>query len=459
VVTTPARPTPRGKAPEPNHSRRDTSHRPAGATGSTAARPARQAPARTARVTPAGARNGSTAAPGHPGARRSGLRRFFAEFWPRIEGSNRPSNGSSYYLILGTTLALTCIGLMMVLSSSAVESISQGVPPYDLFVRESVFGAVGVVLMLILSRFSVRRLKRLAWPAIMLSIVLLALVFSPIGKAVNGNRNWIEIGGLSAQPSEAAKLALALWMATVLARKGPLVRQVQHSIIPVLFPMTLVVAGLVALGHDLGTTVVILCIVAAGLYFAGAPGKLFIGFTLLGAIGAIGMALTSGNRMSRLSGWLGNCDDGNDLCFQSQNGIYALASGGWWGVGLGQGRQKWNWIPEAHNDFIFAIIGEEFGLLGSLVVVLLYGVLAVAIFRVIVRHNDPFIRIVCGCIMTWIIGQAFVNIAMVTGLLPVIGVPLPLISYGGTALTLVLMGVGVVLSFARTSPISEKASA
>jgi cell division protein FtsW len=383
------------------------------------------------------------------------MRAFFREFWPRIEGSNRPSSGSSYYMILGTTLALTCIGLMMVLSSSAVESISQGADPYQLFLREGGFGAFGVVLMFVLSRTSIKWLKKLAWPALGLSLVLLALVFSPLGKEVGGNRNWIYIGDFSAQPSEAAKLALAVWMAAVLSRKGPLIRQWKQAAVPVV-PVALLAVGLVLAGHDLGTSVIIMSIVAAALYFAGAPARIFLSAGILGAIAAVVLALSSGNRMSRISGWLGNCSDGNDLCYQAKNGLYALASGGWWGVGLGQSRQKWNWIPEAHNDFIFAIIGEELGLLGTLIVVLLYGILAVAIFRVIVRHKDPFIRIVCGCIMTWVIGQAFVNIAMVTGLLPVIGVPLPLISYGGTALTLVLAAIGVVLSFARTYPESDK---
>ena len=360
-------------------------------------------------------------------------------------------------MILGTTLALTCIGLMMVLSSSAVESISQGADPYQLFLRESGFGAFGVVLMFVLSRTSIKWLKKLAWPALGLSLVLLALVFSPLGKEVGGNRNWIFIGDFSAQPSEAAKLALALWMASVLSRKGPLIRDWKQAAVPVV-PVAGVAVLLVLAGHDLGTSVIIMGIVAAGLYLAGAQARIFVSAGILGAVLAVVMALSSANRLSRLSGWLGNCSDGNDLCYQAQNGLYALASGGWWGVGLGQSRQKWNWIPEAHNDFIFAIIGEELGLLGTLIVVLLYGILAVAIFRVIVRHQDPFVRVVCGCIMTWVIGQAFVNIAMVTGLLPVIGVPLPLISYGGTALTLVLAAIGVVLSFARTYPESSKAA-
>lgn len=423
MVTTPARPAPRGSTTPSPHPRpgAEKAEKPAAGTGSR-------------------------------------IRRFFREFWPRVEGSNRPSNGSSYYMILGATLALTCIGLMMVLSSSAVESISQGADPYQLFLRESMFGGIGLIFMFALSRTSIRGLKKLAWPALFLSLILLGLVFTPLGESVGGNRNWLRIGDFSAQPSEAAKLALAVWMAAVLSRKGSLILQSKHALIPVVLPGAALVVLLVMAGHDLGTSVIIMCIVAAGLYFAGARARIFVSAGVLGAVGAILAAMASHNRTSRISGWLGNCDDGNDLCYQAKNGLYALASGGWWGVGLGQSRQKWNWIPEAHNDFIFAIIGEELGLLGTLIVVLLYGILAVAIFRVIVRHQDPFIRIVCGCIMTWVIGQAFVNIAMVTGLLPVIGVPLPLISYGGTALTLVLAAVGVVLSFARSYPESDKAS-
>ncbi|WP_427017171.1 putative lipid II flippase FtsW [Pseudarthrobacter sp. P1] len=382
------------------------------------------------------------------------LRGFFAGFWSRLDGSTRPSSGSGYYLIVGTTLALTAIGLMTVLSASAAESISQNKDPYDLFLKESMFAALGLVAMFALSRASKAFLKKMAYPAVILSIVLLGLVFTPIGKEVGGNRNWIVVGQFSAQPSEAAKLALSLWIAAVLSRKGDLVQNWKHASIPVV-PVAALAIVLVLAGKDLGTSVIIMCVAGAGLYLGGARAKLFLPAIAVGLAGALVLALTSGNRITRLSGWLGNCDSGNDICFQAQNGIYALASGGWWGVGLGQSRQKWSWIPEAHNDFIFAIIGEEFGLLGTLLIVLLYTALALAIFRVIVRHNDPFVRIVCGCIMTWIIGQALVNIAMVTGLLPVIGVPLPFISYGGSSLLLVLCAIGVVLSFARTPTESE----
>ncbi|WP_051388761.1 putative lipid II flippase FtsW [Arthrobacter sp. 35W] len=426
-----------------------------------AAKPA--APAKTAKPavpakTAAPAGRGKAGVPGKAaGSTRPPrmLGRVFNNFWPRLDGSSRPSNGSSYYLIVGATLALTCIGLMTVLSASAAESISQDEDPYGLFLKEGMFAVIGLVAMFLLSRASVTFLKKIAYPAIFLAIALLALVFTPIGKEVGGNRNWIEIGSFSAQPSEAAKLALAVWMAAVLSRKGELVKDWKHALVPVVFPVALAILGLVLGGKDLGTAVIIASIVGAGLYFGGVRLRLFVPAILVAGVGALVFAATSGNRTSRLSGWLGNCDTGNDICYQAKNGIYALASGGWFGVGVGQSRQKWSWIPEAHNDFIFAIIGEEFGLMGTLLIVLLYGVLAFAIFRVIVRHNDTFVRIVCGCIMTWIIGQAFVNIAMVTGLLPVIGVPLPFISYGGSSLLLVLAAIGVVLSFARSYPESD----
>ncbi len=377
----------------------------------------------------------------------------FPRMWTFLDGSDRQTSGSSYYMIVGATLALTAIGLMMVLSASAVESIASGISPYALLIKQAIYAGVGLVMMFVLSRFSIRGLKRLAWPALGLGFVLLLLVFSPLGISVGGNRNWIGVGQFTAQPSEAAKLALALWMATVLARKTKLIHRWQHVVIPVV-PIAVLAIGLVILGKDLGTAVILMLIVAAALFFAGAPARMFViaSITALGA--AFLLTVTSAHRMERVANWLrGVCPVGEAGCYQSTNGLYALASGGWTGVGLGQGQQKWSWIPEAHNDFIFAIIGEELGLVGTLVVVALFGILAVAIVRVVMRHDDPFVRILSGSIMVWIIGQAFVNIGMVTGLLPVIGVPLPFISYGGSALVFSLAGIGVILAFARKSPV------
>ncbi|MEU3846073.1 putative lipid II flippase FtsW [Micrococcus terreus] len=368
--------------------------------------------------------------------------------WAWIEGS--AASSTSYFLVLGCTLALTVIGLVMVLSSSSVENIGTRAGSYDLFIKQGIFACGGIALMFLISRFRPHQLKALAWPALGLAIILLLLVFTPLGKEVGGNRNWIEIGGQTAQPSEAAKLALCLWSAAVLERKARLVGKLQHSLVPVVFPGGAVVVALILLGRDLGTSLVIMLILAVALFLAGTRLTYFAIAGGVAVVGVVILALASGNRNTRILAWLGqNCDAPSDPCYQSDHGMYALASGGWWGVGLGQSRQKWSYIPEAENDFIFTILGEELGLLGALLVLALFAGLAVGMFRVARRADSLFVRICTGTIMAWIIGQAFVNIAMVTGLLPVIGIPLPFISYGGSALTLVLLAMGVVLSFAR----------
>lgn len=393
----------------------------------------------------------------YPEEHPSWLRRL----WNRT-GAIAGSPTAPYYWIIAATVALTGIGLMAVLSASSAESISEGQDPYSLFIKESMFAISGFVIMLALSMLPPSFFKKSAWLILGFSILLLMLVvFTPLGKTVQGNRNWLNLGDtFTFQPSEAAKLALAIWIGMVLARKGPLVRDWKHTLIPVV-PAAIIVVGLVLLGHDLGTAVIVMAVVGAGIFFGGGSKRVLFGAIVLGGAAAGVLATMSGNRTSRLDGWLGNCDNGLGLCDQAQNGIFALASGRFFGVGLGQSRQKWSWIPEAHNDFIFAILGEELGLLGTLVIIALYAVLAFSIFRVVIRRNDTFARVVGGSILAWIIGQAFVNIAMVVGLLPVIGVPLPLISYGGSSLMVTLAAIGVVLSFARTqkSDVAEPNSA
>lgn len=368
-------------------------------------------------------------------------------FWTRVEGS--PTSSTSYFLILGCTLALTVVGLVMVLSSSSVENINTS-GSYGLFLRQAVFAVLGLTGMFIVSRLKPHQLRALAWPALGIAVLLLLLVFTFLGKEVGGNRNWIEIGSFTAQPSEAAKLALCLWAAAVLERKARLVGKLQHTLVPVIFPVGMIVVGLVLLGRDLGTALVLMLLLVVALFLAGTQLKYFVIAGVGGLVAAVVLAFASGNRSSRIQAWLGlNCDAVSDPCYQSDHGLYALASGGWWGVGLGQSRQKWSYIPEAENDFIFTILGEELGLLGALLVLALFAGLAIGMFRVARRAESMFIRICTGSIMAWIIGQAFVNIAMVTGLLPVIGIPLPFISYGGSALTFVLLAMGVVLCFAR----------
>ncbi len=370
-------------------------------------------------------------------------------FWSALEGTGKSRNGSTYYLILGSTLALTAIGIMMVLSASSVEAIAAGESPYSAALKQGGFAAIGVFAMFVLSRVNVVWLRRFAWPAMFLALALLGLVLV-VGRSTLGNQNWIDVGPFTFQPSEAAKLALALWMATVLDRKAKLLHEWRHALIPVVVPGAAAVLGLILAGNDLGTAMIVMVIVAAALFFAGV--RLYF-FGIAGAVLALGttiLAVTSPNRMCRILSWTGQtCADGSDLNYQSTNGLYGLASGGWFGVGLGQSRQKYSWIPEAHNDFIFAIIGEELGLVGTLVVLVLFAILGAAIYRVVVAQHDVFHRVLAGAIMVWLLGQASVNMAVVTGLAPVVGVPLPFISYGGSALLMSLCAVGVVLSLAR----------
>jgi cell division protein FtsW len=375
-------------------------------------------------------------------------RGWYRGFWSSLEGTGKSRNGSTYYLILGSTLALTAIGIMMVLSASSVEAIAAGESPYSAALKQGLFAAIGVFCMFLLSRVNVVWLKRFAWLAIALALVLLVLVLL-VGRSALGNQNWIDVGPFTFQPSEAAKLALALWMATVLGAKTKLLSQSKHALVPVA-PVAVLVIGLILAGNDLGTAMILMMITAAALFFAGVRLYVFgIAGILLGAATAF-LAITSPNRVCRILSWTGQtCADGSDVNYQSTNGLYGLASGGWFGVGLGQSRQKYSWIPEAHNDFIFAIIGEELGLVGTLVVLVLFGILGTAIYRVVVAQKDMFHRVLAGTIMVWLLGQATVNMAVVTGLAPVVGIPLPFISYGGSALLMSLCAIGVVLSLAR----------
>jgi len=290
----------------------------------------------------------------------------------------------------------------------------------------------------------------MGWPLLTAAFIALILVFTPLGMTVNGNRNWLNVGGLTAQPSEFAKLALIIWAAAILARKQPLLGRWQHAVIPLL-PVGGAIMAVVALGHDLGTTLIIMMILAATMFYGGVRIKVFTAAAAACAVAALVLAATSGNRMGRISSWLGmgSAEDSQGLGYQALNGEYALASGGWFGLGLGQSRQKWNWIPEAHNDFIFTILGEELGLAGTLLVLGLFAVLAIAVFKTIARTQDVFSRIVACSVITWILGQAIINIAMVSGLLPVIGVPLPFISYGGSAMVSSLAGIGMILAVTR----------
>ncbi len=359
---------------------------------------------------------------------------------------------TSYYLVLGTSGLLLAIGLVMVLSSSTVDSLSvtQGRSPYLFFLNQARYALIGLPLAWVASRLPLRAYRALAWPVLLGTLVVQAVV-PFVGKEVNGNTNWIVIGGQSIQPSEMVKLALAVWLGVVLARKRALLRQWLHVLVPGVV-VALAAIGLVLVGGDLGTALIMMVLVAGAMFVAGVPLRMFAVAGVVGGLVVSQLAQMSSSRVTRIEAFLSRDCDKTDACYQTYRSLLALASGGWTGQGLGQSREKWSYLPERHNDFIFAILGEELGLLGTVLVLILFGVLAVAMVRIIRRHTDPMAQIATGAIATWVLGQALINIAVVIGLLPVLGVPLPLVSAGGSALITTMIALGVVVSFARTEP-------
>ncbi|WP_209372545.1 putative lipid II flippase FtsW [Brevibacterium renqingii] len=372
---------------------------------------------------------------------------------------------TTYYLILVSVLALTGLGLVMVLSASSITSYDGGEgSSFAYFNKQAMFAGVGIALMFAASLMPLVVWRSIAWWAMLGGIVLQACVFVPgFGKSTKGNANWIGFGGFQIQPSEFLKVALALWLGLILAQKFGKMTTFGHAMIPVV-PGVLVAVGLVVGGNDLGTGLVLMAMAVVCLFIGGFPTKYFF---LLGSIltaAVVFFVLSSENRLKRIQAMLtGHADqsaaDTMGQAWQSNHGLFSLASGGWLGVGLGASREKWSWLPEAHNDFIFAIIGEELGLIGSLIVVFVFGVLGYGMIRVVMRSQNLMVQVATAGYFALLIGQAAINIGVVTGLLPVIGLPLPFVSYGGSSIIASLLAVGVLLSFARSEPGAEAAIA
>ncbi|GAA2078265.1 putative lipid II flippase FtsW [Streptomyces albiaxialis] len=369
---------------------------------------------------------------------------------------------TAYYLILGGSLLITALGLVMVFSASQIEALQSGLASTYFFRKQLVAAVLGTLLLLAASRMPLKLHRALAYPLLAVSVFLMCLVQVPgIGHAVNGNQNWIYLGGpFQLQPSEFAKLALVLWGADLLARKSDknMLTQWKHLLVP-LVPMSLLLLGLIMLGGDMGTAIILTAVLFGLLWLAGAPTRLFTGVLAAAAAAGAFLITSNPNRMSRL-GCIGATDPGaNDQCWQAVHGIYALASGGWFGSGLGASVEKWGQLPEPHTDFIFAVTGEELGLAGTLSVLTLFAALGYAGIRVAGRTEDPFVRYAAGGVTTWITAQAVINVGAVLGLLPIAGVPLPLFSYGGSALLPTMFAVGLLIAFARSDPAARAALA
>ncbi len=361
-----------------------------------------------------------------------------------------------YYLVLVSTLLLVGLGALMALSSSSVYASAQlGESPYAFAEKQMIVMVIGIPVAWVVSRLSIQQLKWLSWLAMALSAVLLMVVLVA-GHSDKGNQAWIMIGGFSVQPSEFAKLSVIVWGATVLNNKQRVLDRPKELMSPLLIGFALM-EGLVLAEKDVGTALILAAVMVASLWTVGVPLRLL---ALLGGVGGLVIGVlvkTSPNRMARIESFLHASSSDSGTSEQPLHAVFALATGGWWGVGLGASRQKWGGLYDgAQNDFVFAVLGEEMGLLGVLITLALLASLGWVGIRIALKSDSLFAKITAAGIAVWIMAQSMVNVAVNMRLLPVIGVPLPFISVGGSALLANLIGVGVLLALARHEPAAQR---
>ena len=387
---------------------------------------------------------------------RAGWEDFSAPFRARADRLYRRGLKADLWdvpvMLLVTTLGLAIFGCIMVLSASSVTMISQGQSPFSQVSSQVMFLVLGVIAMAGITRIPVGVYhKEFVVNAMLIAALVMQLAVVVVGVEVNGNRNWLKFpGGVQIQPSEFSKLAIIMWLAWVYSRHGDISRSIWRTLFPSIYGVGALVL-LIMLGGDMGTAMVYGFIFVGMMWLAGASRSSLL--KIGGAFAALALVgvLSSANRVARIFGVWGSCTNAN--CDQANSGEVALTTGGFLGVGLGQSRQKYNYLAEAHNDYIFAIIGEELGLLGTLAVLLLYAGLVYCAVRIMLRTTDPLVRLATGGIMIWLSSQAIINMGMVSRILPVIGVPLPFVSYGGSSLLSSLFAAGLLLAFARQTPL------
>ncbi|MFD6355216.1 putative lipid II flippase FtsW [Nocardia tengchongensis] len=359
---------------------------------------------------------------------------------------------ASFHLVVAIAVLLTVLGLVMVLSASSVESYAGGGSAYSLFIQQAVMAAFGAVVFYIALRIPMRLMRQLSFPVFALSVVLLVLVLIPgVGTKVQGSQRWFDLGVVSVQPSEIAKVTLVVWGSHLLASRQSEKAGYKDILMP-LVPAGLLVCLLVVLEPNLSTTIALGIVLTSLLWFGGLPLRMFVTIAVSGVVAATILALSAGYRSDRMRAFFNPGDDPQGIGYQARQAMYSLADGGIWGRGLGQSRAKWSYLPNAHNDFIFAIIGEELGFLGCALVLGLFALFVYAGLRIASRSVDPFIRLLTASATTWITCQALINIGYVVGLLPVTGLQLPLVSAGGSSLAITLLMFGIIANAARHEP-------
>lgn len=371
------------------------------------------------------------------------------------EALDRPL--TTYYLLLSASALLLTIGLVMVLSASSVFSYRATGDSYTIVRRQLLWVVVGLLGAFVASRVSTTWVRRLAYPAFLVSLLLLGAT-AVFGVEINGNQNWLALGPLQIQPSEIAKLSMIVWAANIYANKERRLGELHHVVVPVVPGLFLAVL-LVVLGKDLGTALVLAAILVGLLWVVGAPARLFVISSLIVGVGALVLAGTDPERAERITTFVDPFQDFHSSGWQSAHGLFAMSSGGVFGQGIGASQQKWGALPEAHTDYIFAVLGEELGLVGTLLVIALFLTIAFAALRIARHTTEPFVRYAAFGIVVWLIGQMIINVGMVLALLPVIGIPLPLVSYGGSSLLPTLAALGLLVGFARREPAAARALA
>jgi cell division protein FtsW len=373
---------------------------------------------------------------------------------PRRELPSGPRTGAGrqgegFWALLALVVVLDIVGLVMVLSASSVHDLRAHHSPWYSFVHQLAYLVAGAGLMAVVVRVDYRAWRRLAQPLMAVSLLLLVVVLVPhVGVMVSGSRRWLDVGPVQFQPSELAKLALALFAADLLDRRAGQVHLSLHASVPAFLALA-AAAALVMKQPDLGTTIVLASVVVAALFVGGVRLPTMAALGALAASATLALGMIAPYRRARLLSFMHPLADSSDTGYQSVQGLVALSSGRLTGVGLGASRAKWGFLPNAHTDFIFAIIGDELGLLCTLLVTGLFVAFAVLGVRAAMRAPDRFGTLLAAGITTWVVGQAVINIGAVVGLLPVTGVPLPFISYGGSALVVTMGATAILLNIAR----------
>lgn len=365
--------------------------------------------------------------------------------------------GGSAVTLVATIVALNVVGLVMVMSASSVVALENYGSSWVFVQRQVLWTVLGLAAFVLASRVDYRNLRRISIPLLVVVAGLLVLVFIPgLGVHASGSSRWIGVGSFTFQPSELAKLAIVIFVADLLVRRSDDIGEWRLVLRPVLFVFG-AFALLVLRQPDMGTTVILALIVGALLFAGGVRLRQLVPLAAVGLSAAVVLALSASYRRARVLSFLDPFADAGNTGYQAVQSLIALGSGGLFGVGLGAGRQKWLFLPNAHTDFIFAVIGEELGLIGAFLVVALFAVLGVLGLRTAVKAPDRFGELIAIGITVWIVGQAVINIGATVGLLPITGVPLPFVSFGGSALVFTMAAAGVLVNVARQAQMPARA--